>query len=385
MATVTGARGTGNISSAQRKIDMADTISLLEPDAGPLTLLSKKAKKKAAVNPEFKWLEDSSEARFDAINDAGGYTTSATSLIVDNGAYFAEHYLVQNTRTKEVFRVTGVSSNTLTVVRGLGNSGTGVAMLDNDELYIIGVAQPEGDTSRPARSSNPSTVTNYTQIFREPWELTETARSSDNEANPHDWNHQANKHGIEHAKDIEIALLIGKADENTAGSQPRRATKGAIPHITTNVTAAGGTFSNTAFNTHQRQLFRYGSKRKIAFASALTVSVLNAYAASKLQVRQGESTYGLAVTDYVSPFGTQNVMTHWLLEGSVYGGYLVSLDMDEVAYRYLDGGVGDSRDTHIRTQIQANDADTRKDEYLTEAGLQFGSEKAHALVTGITG
>ena len=383
MATLTGQRGTLNISQDQREIDMGDTISLLEPDSSKLTLISKGrngASKKKAISPKFSWLEDSSEPRFDAVN---GTTGTGTSVVVDNGAYFAEHFLVLVTRTSEVMRVIGVAGNTLTVARGVG--GSAVALADNDELMVIGVAQPEGDTSRPARSSNPSVVTNYTQIFREPFDMTNTLRSSDMVTTEHDWNHQAKKHGIEHAKDIEYSLMLGRASEDTSGSQPRRTTKGVIRHITTNVLDAGGALTETEFQTFLRMLFRYSSGgRKVAFGSPLVVSVLNAFAAGKLQTRQGESTYGLAVQDYVSPFGTLHVMTHWLLEGAVYGGYLVGLDMSEIKYRFLGGGIDGSRDTHIARNIQETDRDGKKDEYRTEAGLELGQEKKHGLLTGVT-
>ena len=33
---------------------------------------------------------------------------------------------------------------------------------------------------------------------------------------------------------------------------------------------------------------------------------------------------------------------------------------------------------------QPNDQDGRKDEYLTEAGLQFGQQRTHGVLTGIT-
>jgi hypothetical protein len=381
MATVTGQRDTLNISQDQRKIDMAASISLLEPDAQPLAVLSRRAGKAKAVNPLFKWMEDTSEARLDSTTTT--QTSGSTTIAVANGAYFAEHYIAQITRTGENFRVTAVSGNNLTVVRGVGS--TAAAINNADEIYILGIAQPEGDDNRPPRSSNPSTVQNYTQIFREPWSLTETARSSDNQVTPHDWNHQANKHGIEHAKDIELNLLFGGAAEDTSSSHPRRTTKGAVKFIVTNVTAAGGTLTETTFGTFTRTLFRYGGRNKVLLASPLLTSVLNAFAQGKLQIRQGETTYGLAVMNYVSPFGTLGVVTHNLLQGTKYGGYGVALEFDEIKYRYLDGGVGDARDTHILTNRQGNSTDGRLDEYLTECGLQFGSESKHGLLTGVTG
>jgi hypothetical protein len=382
MAGITGARGTGNVSADQRTIDMAERIALLEPDASPLTVLSKRIMRKRALDPKFSWLEDDREPRFDAINNGAGYASGATSLVVDNGTYFAEHDLVQVTRTSEVFRVTGVSTNTLTVIRGVG--GGAAAIVDNDELLILGSAQPEGDTSKPARSSNPTKQTNYTQIVRTPWEATGTWRASTNVTTPNDWNHQANKHGIEHAISLEFCLLFGKASEDTSGSQPRRTTGGALSFITTNVTDAGGTFTEAELNEVLRKGFRYGSRRKALLGASLPISVINQFAQGKLETRVGEETYGLSVTKYVTPFGIVDLITHWLLEGSKWGGTMIGLDLDEIAWRYLANDE-ENRDTHVKRNIQANDADTRKDEYFTEGGMQFGHQKKHFLVHNITG
>lgn len=382
MATVTGQRGTLNVAQEQRDIDMAEAISLLQPTAQPLTVLSKRAEQRATGNPKFEWEEDDLEPRFDAINDAAGYADSATDLTVDNGAYFAQHDLVIVTRTGEMIRVESVAANVLTVERGVGS--TAAALLDDDELYIIGSAQPEGDTSKPARSSNPSNVFNYTQIFRKPWDATGTWRASRNKTRPNDWPYQAKKAGIEHALDIELSFMFGYRSEDTSGSQPVRTTKGAIQYVTTNVTDAGGTFTETEWNTVMRDAFEHGSDRKIGLASGLSISVLNAFALGKLETRQGESTYGLAVMRYISPFGTIDLVRHPRFQGAEYGGYILILDMDEVKYRYLASEEA-NRNTHIRENIQESDRDGRKDELLTEAGLQFGQEKKHAVVTGITG
>lgn len=385
MTVIAGARGTGNVTQTMRKVDFGDAILLLQPDAAPLTVLTKRLGKSATINPDFNWAEDDLDVRFDAVNNSGGYNTSATTIAVDTGTLFAQHDLVKNTRTGEVFRVTAVSTNDLTVVRGVGNSGTGVAMNDNDELLILGSAQPEGDTSKPARSSTTTTQTGYTQIFREPVESTETWRHSDQVVSENDWDYQIRKSGIEHMKDIELAFLFGKASVDTSGSQPRRTTGGVIPQITTNVTAAGGALSEASFWAALRPAFRYGSKRKTMFASPLVVSVLNGYARGKVQVvNQRDNTYGVNVTQYQSPHGLLNVVNHDLLEGSIYGGYAVIVDMEQAKYRYLANSKG-SRDTHLRTNIQAPDADTRKDEFLTECGLALGQQKTHALLTGITG
>lgn len=378
---VTGARGTANVSADQRRIDMADRIDLLEPEWGPLTIISKRIRKRRTGNPLFKWMEDDSEARYDSV--VGAQTNVEVTIEVADGTKFEQHEIVKNTATGELFRVTGVAGNVLTVVRGVG--GGNLAMANGDELLIMGTLQPEGDTSKAARSDNPNTLSNYTGIFREPFEATETWRHSDNQVAPMDWAHQANKKGIEHRKDIEYHLIHGKPWEDLTGSQPRRGTGGVLHFITTNVTDAAGTLTETEFFTFLRSVSRYGSGRKLLLGSGLVLQVLNQFAQGKLETRQGESTYGLRVTRYQSAVGgSVDVVTHWLLEGNKYGGYGIVLDADELAYRYLSNSEG-SRDTHIERDRQANDADTKKDEYLTEAGLQVGQEKKHGLLVGVTG
>ena len=60
-------------------------------------------------------------------------------------------------------------------------------MNENDELYLIATAQPENDTAKTPRSLVPTVVENYTQIFREPFELSETLANADFIVSPREW------------------------------------------------------------------------------------------------------------------------------------------------------------------------------------------------------
>ena len=51
----------------------------------------------------------------------------------------------------------------------------------------------------------PSKITNYTQIFRTPFELSDSLRASGFQVSPAEWPRQARNKGIEHAKDIELS------------------------------------------------------------------------------------------------------------------------------------------------------------------------------------
>ncbi len=376
---VTGQRSTLSGNQDNRRIDMADKVLLLEPESAPLTVITKKIRKKRTGNPQFKWQEDELDPRFDRINNGAGYLTTDTALVVDNAAYFEPLTNVFVPRTGEQMRVDAVNTttNTLTVTRGIGS--TAAALADNDQLLIANTAQPEGDVPLTPRTRNPTTKSNYTQIFRKTWAASRTSMNSDYESDD-DWAYQAGKMGIEHAKNIEFAFMVGKPSENTGTTGVLRTTGGFKHFVTSNATDAGGTFTEAEFFTALRPAFRYGAKEKWGLASMLVVDVLNGFPRGKLEMRQSDNKFGLNIVQYISPHGVLNVVTHYLLDGDTLGGQLWIVDTDMMQYRYIDGS-----DTHINRNVEPNGTDGRQDEYLTECGLQFGLELRHAFAYGITG
>lgn len=377
MPTVTGAQTTTSILSNQLAIDIGKRISLLEPDVQVLTVFSREAETEATVATKFKWVEDESKARFDTTSAEVTGTTNE-EIPVTHGVYFQQWDQVLITRTGEQFRVDQVLGNTLKVTRGIGS--TAAAILTNDELYIIGTAQPENDTSKPARSKTPSVVENYTQIWRTPFEISETAANVGYMVMPQEWDRLQQNAAIEHAKDKELTLLFGRKSATTPGATEDRTTGGVLSFISSNQTDAGGTLSEAEFNAAMLQVMRYGSQKKLAICSGVGISALNKFPASKQITKNDETTYGMNVTHYTSPFGSLNVVYHRLMEGTKYGGYIIILDMGEIAYRPLT-----NRDTKLLLNRQPNDQDGKKEEFLTEAGLRFGQQRTHGLITGITG
>lgn len=363
---------------------------LLEPNAAPLTTVLQAiydgGRRKPAKDTKFSWHNDELENRFDQTSAA--QTDSDTAIEVDDGTKFSVDDIVKVPRTGEVILVTVISTNTLTVVRGVGDT-SGVAMNDNEPLYIIGTADEEGALSQTARSENPVKVDNYTQIFKNSVEASGSWLSSSNESTPHDWVHQHKKKMIEHKKDIELALLLGSPASDASGSGgPRRTTGGLLHFLTSNNQDAGGTLTEAETETWIRSLTRYGSDKKTVFASSLLISVLSQFAQGKLQTFVGAESYGVRVMEWVSPHGVLKLVKHRLLEGDTYSGYGVAVDFDQqnIAYRYLNGdGPGESRDTKLLQNRQASDRDGKLDEVLTECGLQAGLPKTGGVLSGVTG
>jgi hypothetical protein len=390
MATVLGQRTTGNISAIQRRPDLQAKVMRLEPDKAPLTVITRQMKNSAQVtnSTTFQWTEKERLSRFGVVNGAVA-GTSATSVVVTNGAQFSAGTLVKNTLTSEIFEVVSVSTNTLTVVRGIGNGGVGVAIADTTPLLILGRAAEEGGTSLQPIANDPTTLSNYTQIFKRTVEISGSAGSETNAVNPHDWTLQHEDESLELLVDMEQSFLHGKADNTTLSinGKPTRTTGGVLSFATQNGVNAGGILTEAGFETFLRGAFRYGSTNKTLFASPLLVSVLNNFSQTKLKTDVGDNTYGVSVTQWISPHGTVNIVKDNLLEGATYGGYGILLDMGRgnVSYRYLGGGPFGDRDLSLYKDRQAPDRDGKMDEWICEAGLQFGQSKTHAVLSGVTG
>lgn len=377
---ITTVRSTGNVTAIRRVVDIAKKIDVLEPDAAPLIQLSKKMEKRVAINPSFNWLEEDSLAKTSAISYSTGYTTTDTSLVVTTGqgARFRAGDVVKVVGTGEQLLVTAVSTDTLTVGRAWGV--TAAANIANAAvLLIVGNANQENSTSRAILTADQTPKTNYTQIFRTPFGISRTADNSEMYGG-NDLKHQRMVQLIEHQKTIERAFLFGEPKEDTSGTHPRRATGGVDYFISTNATDAGGTLTESEFDDFLRTGFRYGSKTKWLFCAPIITAALSFWAKGKLMTLPKDKTYGIAVTQYVTPFGVVNIVNHNLFaETTVYSGYGFLLDMDSPAYRYLANS-----DTKLKTHIEANDADGEQDEYISECGLEFSQEKKNSQLTNVT-
>ena len=77
-------------------------------------------------------------------------------------------------------------------------------------------------------------------------------------------------------------------------------------------------------------------------------------------------------------FGNLHFIADPLLRGP-WEDYCIGVDMKNVAYRPLAGN-GINRDTFIETNIQNNDVDGRKDQIITEAGLEISLPETHAVM-----
>lgn len=362
------------ISTQSIVIEMDDKIYQLEPNRSQLALLSSKVGKMAVENPKYEWSTDEHIPTLDRVNEAGGKaaTTTATTFTVDNGGYYRVNGLVQIQRTGEVCRISAISGNVLTVTRAWGDSTIGT-IVDNDSVTILGGAAAEGATSEDSKTTKKAFDYNYTEIKRAPFEFTNTELAT-KLYGPDDLSYQANKVGAEHAVDIENVLLFGTRGIDTS-TIVRRTCGGIDEFISTNDVDFGGIFNMVTFFSFAEDVFRYGSGKKLMLAAPAVVSNISLEAIKYLEIMPKEKTFGIDIQRLLTPHGELMVTKHNLLEGDTYGKRAYVLDLDNIGYRFLKG-----RDTKLMTNIQANDKDARKDEYLTEFGFVRVQEKTHGRI-----
>ena len=98
----------------------------------------------------------------------------------------------------------------------------------------------------------------------------------------------------------------------------------------------------------------------------------------RMDVQNIKGSFGHEVTKINTIFGNLHFVAEPLFRGQDED-MAVAVDLANVKYRPLAGN-GVSRDTHIMTNVQANDIDGRKDMILTEAGLEISLPETHAVM-----
>ena len=124
--------------------------------------------------------------------------------------------------------------------------------------------------------------------------------------------------------------------------------------------------------------FNYGSTEKFLFCGGLVLNAINEIARGQLQTVMTDKSYGVSLSRWVTAFGTVNLV-HNKMFVQDYAGWAFLVDLDCLRYRFLA-----NRDTKLRLNIQANDADGEVDEFLTECGLERKHAAKCALLKGVT-
>ena len=375
-----GMRGTGSFSADERPKNYREGILRIDPNTkATLTAFLGMTPDAETTDPEFKWFEKGLLSQ--RVIVSGAQTAGDTTIELQGtapGKVIKKGHSLFNERTLEVVWVTADPVNpwtTLTVVRGEGS--TAAAMNDGDGLLIVGSHHQEGAPLPTAITYDPTVKNNFCQIFRDVIDLTRTAIATElRTAKPLK---EAQRDALElHETGQEKAFIWGTGVEDVTGAQPERTTKGVVATVATNIKDFSAGVSTDGWENFLQDVFKYGSNTKLALVGNVVLTIISRIARNTgtIDLVPAAESYGLNIQRYITPHGTLMLKAHPLFnENPSFKDWGLVIDPKFVRYRYLRG-----RDTKYEPNVGNPGDDARKDQYISECGLELSHEVAHAVL-----
>lgn len=362
--------------------DVSDLVGIVSPyETALLDALGDP--RKEAISTHHEWIEDELLPNKDAINDAT-YTDPDvdTDFVVDNGSRFRVGDQIQVEGSEELMLVTGISTDTLTIVRGYAGT-TAEDLADDQVINILGNAALEGADKPSARFSNRSRCGNYTQIFTSAVEISGTDMAANQLGLADEMDYQKQERLRELIRDLENTVINGgQPASNPEGSGTvRRSMEGVIQHLSTNVLHDGDTghpsddnLDEAAINFMLRSIWENSNGNvDLIVLGGFQKRKFNSFISSSRSYAANDTTFTDMINVYESDFGICRVVTsRWMPQDAV-----LFLDSSRVNVLPLAG-----RSFHFKPLASSGDYECG--ELIGEYTLELKNEAAHGLIRDLT-
>ena len=318
------------------------------------------------------------------------------------------------------FKVTAIDSSTgvatLVSVDTFSDAvEASLATFDGAKGQVIGSQWSEGSQAPDGWTDELSDTEFYSQIFKTSVPLMSgSAMATRYRGYANEWKRIYSEHVMAHKMDIEHAMLFGKG---AYYSQDDRYSWGIVPFIK----EKGGKIYNMDYDgavasgdygvgVGKHLPFTYdgvvdlmedfmspeagNSGQKLVLTSRKVIAKMSKLGANSFVANSlgdsGTSPFRanldvkpskfapVDVTSLGTSFGSLNFVAHPLFRGQ-WEDIAAVVDLSNVKYRPLAAN-GQNRDTFVETNIQDNSTDGRKDQIITEAGLEVNLPETHALI-----
>lgn len=396
MAILSGIFNTSFNPAELNTRSFAGTILRLFPNgSAPLFALSSQAGKSKAKSSTHGYF--SKTMTFVKATSTAGNTATATTLAIDSSVGMVPGTVLHNTRTRENILVsTVVSGTSITVTRAFGRVAA-AAINAGDKLIQVGTAFAEGSTRPVARQLTTVYVANYTQIFRNAWGLTDTARASMAEQGYSNIAESRKDCSMFHSVDIESAILYSQPKMDTTGTQPCHATQGIIDAIyqyaPNNVNAAGATTTYDQLVALVEEAWTYSTdaanpKSRAAFGDATAIKVLHQIArlSGMIEIMQSETSFGMQFTKFKFYKGEINFIEHPLMNAlsTTATGNLLIVDLPALKLAYMDGRDTVAEEYNVQGAKVENGTDGVGGSLTSELAVELINPFSCCYVTGLT-
>lgn len=358
--------------------DVSDVVGIVSPAEAPLLDVIGDSLREAK-STYHEWLEDSLVPNKDTISDSSiSNPSTETSFDVAHGDRFRTGDQIQIAGSEELMLVTGVSSNTITVVRGY--AGTTAENIANGQVInILGNAALEGDDKPAARFTNRVRCGNYTQIFTAGVEVSGTNIAASHLGISDEMDYQKGERLRELIRDLENTVINGgQPSANPQGlASIRRSMKGIVQHIATNIFRPGGSgfpsgtdLDEAKINYVLRQIWESSSGNvDLIVVGGYQKRKINAFLSASRTFGPADTAYTDMVSVYESDFGVCKIITSkWVPQDAV-----LLLDSSRISVLPLAG-----RSFYFKPLASSGDYECGQ--LIGEYTLEFRNESAHGLI-----
>lgn len=350
----------------------------------PLFALTSGMASKPATDTVVHWFEEKHLSGRTTVVGAVNSTVTQTVVVAD-ASYLVPNGIAIIESTGEYVLLTAVAGNSLTVIRGFAAS-TAANIPDAAGFQLIGTAAEEASARPTAVANLGYPKFNYTQIFRNAWNISGTAKAVQYYTGSQEAKTRRDAM-LFHGEAIERSLWFGRMNIAVVNNEPARTMSGLTQLITTNVTAAGGTTNWTQLDSFVRGVFEKNIKGKpnerIAFTGNGGLSVIQQIARDNatVYIEPGETSFGLKINKWMTPYGDITLMTHPLFtENPLWTKDLHVLHPGAMATRWLRRTVEDAYDQN--GQRAGVDADFGV--ITSELSCEYDVERTGGRLTGLT-
>jgi hypothetical protein len=366
-------------SSPDTRIRFVDPrVHFAQAKIAPITTLLEKMKRKVkADNYKVESNEKDIGTPTTTLNGDINAVTTTVNVAAGTGTMFDKNdvLLIDD----EQVLVTARTTDALTVTRNFGSEGN-TTHSDGAEIVKLSSAYAENAGSGVGVSINPLMPYNICQIHRTPIDISRTEMQTDRYGEPSGaLKTRLRDANILHMEAKERAAIIGQLKNDTSAS--RRTSRGILRYIQTHRANMAGVFTKQKFDSFLKDVMYNGDGNYYLFASGTFLEALHqeVLSNSNMNITPATKQWGLKITEYASPFGDLKIVYHrvlsHILEG-MYGGCSLLINIDLLTEYYIQ------KQIH-RPNIQDNDVDGRKDEYLEECCQVLNNEANNGFIYGV--
>lgn len=397
-----GILNSGQLVQDSAKKSFATFITRLMPNGkAPLFGLTSMLPSDTALQTEHGFFTKT--MLFPQLTLSASATAADSTLSVTSTMNVLPNMIMRVDSTGENIIVNAVVSGTqVSVIRGVGTvSAQAISSAVN--LFQVGNAFEEASLRPGSLVINPVRISNFTQIFRNTWAISDSVRSTMMLAGDTNVAESRQDCAAFHAADIEKAIFFGQRSQGTRNGQPFRTMDGLINTVgnlsyypsyfaSVNVNTAGGTTNYTQLEGFLDPVFNQATDPKVAnervlFVGGTAKRVINNIGRlnGTYYLSDGQTSYGLQFSTFKTARGTFNMIEHPLMNSNTsWSKMAVAVDLSTFRLAYLGDRKTQNKEFNQDADANDNGIDAVGGTLTTELTTVIKNPPANSIIYNLT-